>query len=410
MRARIKFSALIGVIGFIAISGAYLQSETRLHGAVYSSDLGWNSGQDVSGEIGSLLANRFKAGDTLVLEDTYQISGANLRLPKDFTLTAVDGGGFDVRTSAKDSSALFVLSDGVTIDNMTFTAIDAPGTGYRGANPQSGTDYHAKRVLVVDGDDVTIEDSAFTGNVAMHVDVPGGDDLTIRSSYFEGGFYQVRLVGGADDARILSSHFRKSLGDGIKTEGDNTDHGPQRMQVIDSFFDHNARDGIDTAGGFRDGHVQNSVFYGNGVSGMDIKSLYYDSGDLNPTKMNSGIVVEGSQFINSPNGVVVTVLDRGNVLTAANVDAIPHDIHVTDSIFENTSPTAGMRAFLVKDGYDITWDDLTFNGEVAELRFMKAEVPFNLSGVNVQGDVANYGEPRNVEEIEKLGRGRRKGR
>ena len=354
----------------------------------YSSDLGWLPGSDVSSEFSLFLSDRFSSGDTLVLEDTYRLSGSNLRVPEGVTLTAVKGGGFDVVTSGRDSSPLLVLSDDVTVDNITFTAVAAPNTGYSGANPQVGTDYHAKRVLRVDGDRVTVENSAFAGNVAMHMDVEGGNDLTIRDSLFEGGFYQVRLNGSTDDARILGSHFRKALGDGIKTESIDG-QGPQRTLVRDSLFDDNARDGIDVAGGFRDGRVENVVFHDNGVSGIDIKSGYDDLSDLDPRKANTGIRVTDSQFIDSPNGVVVTVINRQGVLTEQNQQNMPHDIRVTDSVFENTKTGSGdIRAFLIKDGYDITWDGLILRGNVVEMRFLDAETPGTLSGTNVRGRVA----------------------
>jgi len=360
----------------------------------YSSDLGWTAGQDVSDAFATLLStNTFQAGDTLVLEETYVISGSNMRLPANFTLTAQNGSGLDVRTtSPTDSSALFVLSDGVTVDNVTFTAGNAPDTGYSAANPVSGTDYHAKRVLVVTGDGVTIEDSAFSGNVSMHIDVQGGDNFTISSSSFDGGFYQVRNVGG-DDATITASHFTNSLGDGIKTESGPTGDGPERMTVTDSFFEANNRDGIDAAGGFKDGTVLNSIFYDNGVCGIDIKSLFEEVSDLDASKLNTNIRIDGSQFIDSPNGVVVTVLDRANLLNDSNGEAMPHDIHISDSIFENANHSGDTRAFLIKDGYDITWSGLTLLGDVTEMRYLGTE-GLSLSGTNIGGEITSYGEPR----------------
>ncbi|WP_417475742.1 right-handed parallel beta-helix repeat-containing protein [Leisingera sp.] len=359
----------------------------------HSSDLGWTPGQDISNAFADLLANRtFTAASTLVLEDTYTISGSNLRLPKDFTLTASKGAGLDVRTSsATDTSALFILSDGVTVDNVTFDVVNAPTTGYGGANPVSGKDYHTKRVLVVDGDGVSVENSAFSGNVSMHIDVQNGDFFNLANSAFDGGFYQVRIVGG-DDARVSGSHFRNSLGDGIKTTATPGGDGPERMLVEGSVFEDNHRDGIDTAGGFRDGQVRNSLFRRNGVSGIDIKSLYKTPADLDPSKQNHHIHLSGNEFIDSPNGVVVTVLNRDGLLDEHNAHLMPHDIRISDSIFENTS-IASTRAFLIKDGYDITWEGLTLLGHMEELRFLGAEAP-SPSGTRIGGEIAATGAPR----------------
>ncbi|WP_051337282.1 right-handed parallel beta-helix repeat-containing protein [Leisingera daeponensis] len=365
----------------------------------HSSDLGWSAGQDVSSAFASLLSSKkFKAGDTLVLEDTYKISGAHLRLPENFTLTAKDGAGLDVRTtSATDTSPLFLLSKGVTVDNVTFDVVNAPKTSYDGILPAAGQDYHKKRVLVVEGDGVTVKDSAFSGNVSMHIDVQGGNGLTVDSSLFEGGFYQLRVVAG-DGATISGSHFRKSLGDGIKTESSSSGDGPSNMTVTGSFFESNARDGLDTAGGFRNGKVLDSVFYNNGVSGFDLKSSFHDSTDFNPEKWNTNITVDGSQFINNPNGIVVSAVDRTGMLNATNAKAMPHGIHISDTIFEATGSSSG-RAFLIKDGYDITWEGISLLGNVSEYRFMNAS-GLSLSGTNVGGDIETTGAPRKLSVSE----------
>ncbi|UWQ86115.1 right-handed parallel beta-helix repeat-containing protein [Leisingera caerulea] len=359
----------------------------------YSSGLGWSAGQDISGAFADLLSNNtFKAGGTLVLEDTYKISGSNLRLPENFTLTATRGAGLDVRTtSPTDTSPLFLLSNGVTVDNVTFDVVNAPETGYSGAKPVSGTDYHTKRVLVVDGDGATVRNSSFSGNVSMHIDVRNGDRFTLDKSSFDGGFYQVRIVGG-DDAKVTGSHFKNSLGDGIKTTATPTGDGPERMTVSHSFFERNARDGLDTAGGFKDGQVRNSVFHGNGVSGIDIKSLYKSRSDFDPSKQNHNIRISGSEFIDNSNGIVVTVLNRNGLLTEDNAHLMPHGILVSDSIFESTT-AKNTRAFLIKDGYDISWEGISLLGNVSELRFLGAEAP-SLSGTNIGGTIAANGAPR----------------
>ncbi|UWQ48123.1 right-handed parallel beta-helix repeat-containing protein [Leisingera aquaemixtae] len=366
----------------------------------HSSDLGWSAGQDVSSAFASLLSSKkFKAGDTLVLEDTYKISGSHLRLPENFTLTAEKGAGLDVRTtSPTDTSPLFLLSNGVTVDNVTFDVVNAPKTGYSGAKPVSGSDYHTKRILVVEGDGVTVQNSAFSGNVSMHIDVLNGDRFSLDKSSFEGGFYQVRIVGG-DDAKVTGSHFRKSLGDGIKTTATPDGDAPERMLVADSFFERNARDGLDTAGGFKDGQVLNSVFYDNGVSGIDIKSLYKSKSDFDASKQNHNIRISGSEFIDSPNGVVVTVLNPNGLLNKSNAHLMPHDIKVSDSIFENNTSQGG-RAFLIKDGYDITWEGISLLGKVNEMRFLGAEAPTPPSGTNLGGEIETTGAPRKLSVSE----------
>ncbi|WP_161787050.1 right-handed parallel beta-helix repeat-containing protein [Leisingera daeponensis] len=384
------------IAGLLSVSGGFaadLWAKEHRAPPWYSSGFGWSAGQDISGAFADLLSNNtFKAGDTLVLEDTYRISGSRLRLPENFTLTAKDGAGLDVRTaSAADSSPLFILSNGATVDNVTFDVVNAPETSYDGILPAAGQDYHKKRLLLVAGDGVTVKDSTFSGNVSMHIDVQGSNGLTVDSSLFEGGFYQLRIVAG-DGATISGSHFRKSLGDGIKTESTASGDGPSNMTVTGSFFESNARDGLDTAGGFRNGKVLDCVFYNNGVSGFDLKSSFHDSTDFNPEKWNTNITVDGSQFINNPNGIVVSAVDRTGLLNASNAQAMPHGIRISNTIFESTAPQGG-RAFLIKDGYDITWEGISLLGKVSELRFMQVS-GLSLSGTNVGGDIKTTGAPR----------------
>lgn len=140
------------------------------------------------------------------------------------------------------------------------------------------------------------------------------------------------------------------------------------------------------------------MFYNNGVSGFDLKSSFHDGTDFNTEKWNTNITVDGSQFINSPNGIVVSAVDRTGLLNEGNAQAIPHDIHVSNSIFESTSSQGG-RAFLIKDGYDITWEGISLLGNVSELRFMNVS-GLSLSGSNVGGEIELYGRERDHSDIE----------
>ena len=362
----------------------------------HSSDLGWSAGDNVSQEFASLVSSSFKPGDTLVLDEMYEISGS-YQLPDGFTLTAEAGGGFEVRTSSGDSSTLFKLGSDTTIDNVTMVAVDAPDTGYEGGHAARGVDYHPKKFFQIGGDDVTISNCAFSGDIEMFVDARGGDRLTIEDTSFEGSWFQVRLVGSVDDAVITGSHFKDALGDGIKTERSG-EYGPQRTEILNSFFEGANRDGIDTAGGFKDGHIADCVFYDNGVSALDLKVILEKPEDLSPYNDNADILIERVDILDSRNGIVVTMLDRIGALTASNADQhMPRDIVVRDTVFEKTDDhPEEMRAFLIKDGYNITWDNVDLLGGVSELSLLNAEAPDGWTAYNIGGD-ASAGSARNID-------------
>ncbi len=365
--------------------------------AYHSSDFGWTAGQDVTNEFAALLKTTLKAGDTFILDDMYSISaGAKLQLPDDFTLAAEFGGGFDLLNTNATSSPALLMGDRSTLDNVTITASGAPDTGYKGTHAVVGTDFHlAVAVGIYGANDVTIVNASFSGSITNFVQVKGGNNLTIEDSRFDGGLAQLHMSGGTDDARIVGSHFKDALGDGIKTEriGEN---GPQRAQVLDCFFEGANRDGIDTAGGFKDSYVANTVFYNNNVSALDLKEFKEKESDLSPHIANSGIVIENCEIIDSRNGIVVT-MEESPFLTAQNANQyMPHDIVVKDTIFEKTAAhNEEMRAFLIKDGYDITWTNVDLLGDISELRLMNAVAPDGWSAYNVGGDV-DYGVPRNL--------------
>ena len=62
----------------------------------HSSDFGWTAHQDVTRPFAALFTERkLKAGDELVLDHVYQISGSH-KLPDNFIRSALKGAGFEV--------------------------------------------------------------------------------------------------------------------------------------------------------------------------------------------------------------------------------------------------------------------------------------------------------------------------
>jgi hypothetical protein len=359
----------------------------------HSSDFGWTAGQDISKPFAALAKGTFKPGDTVILDHMYKIGGSGIQLPDNFTLAAVKGGGFDVYDSAANSAPLISLGNGNKLDNLTVTHSKAPNTGYEGNNPAAGVDYHYGATFEINGKhDVTIESSKFKGNVAMFFDVMGSDNLTVRNSHFDGAAYQMRWGGLCTDFRVENSLFQNALVDGIKTI-DGGGAGTQRATIVNSVFE-NGRDGIDVAGGFKDSVISKSIFRNNSVTGLDLKKGIDGPADLNTNYAVSNITINDSQFIDNQNGIVVTMLDKAGLLTAANADVqMPHDIHVSNSIFEKTAGGIGKAAFLIKDGHHINWDNIKILGDLDEMRLMNAEAPEGWSAHHI-GGTSTTGVPR----------------
>ncbi|MEO0697591.1 MAG: right-handed parallel beta-helix repeat-containing protein [Pseudomonadota bacterium] len=362
----------------------------------YSSDLGWTSGQDVSANFSTLVEKSFKPGDTLVLEGMFRVSGKDLQLPDDFTLSAEYGGGFEITDAKTNKDHFLLLGDRNTIDNVTFEVPNTPSTEFDYMSAKKGIDYTNKDLILLNNaDDVTILNSTFSGNITKHLDVHDSSNLTVEGVHFIGGFRQMRIAGQSDDVTIIRSHFEDSSGDGIKT-APKDGFGPQRMEVRDSFFEGAARDGIDTTGGFKDAVVSNTVFYDNGMAAFDIKNALNDRSDDSSFRENSNILIENSRIIDTRNGLVMTTNDNVGIVNSSNVkDLVPHDILVVDTVFERTDNwDQDFRAFHIKDGHSINWENLTFLGEIIESRVYDDRYVLG----DIGGTVTTYGESTNSND------------
>jgi hypothetical protein len=347
---------------------------------IHSSDLGWTAGQNISDEFAAL-AKTFKPGDTFVFDHMYKISGSNIELPENFTLAGgAPGAGIDIIDSATNVNRLLVLNNGNTLTDLTVSHSNSPNVPLTDLNPKSGIHYDNKISILAEGDNIRILNSYFEGNVAVPLDVRG-DNILIEDTEFSGAFYQVRL-GGVDGATIHNSLFQNSLGDGIKTLSGGSDY-TKNVLVSESVFLNNNRDGIDTTGGFKDSVVTDSYFVNN-FSGLDVKSIYSVASDLAPGEStNNNILIRSSEFVNNTNAVVVSTEDRGNYLNAQNAKQYAAgNILIEDSIVEGNYT----KMYLVKDSYDIHWNNVTLLGEVQEYRTISnldIGLPQDVSGTGV---------------------------
>ena len=357
----------------------------------HSSDFGWEAGQNVSRAFGQLLKDgMLKAGDELILEHTYKISGNHV-LPDNITLSAVKGAGFDVTDAAepKNNRPLLELGNKDTLRNLTITYLDTPPLGPTGEKHEVN---FTRRLGIQarEKSEITIENCRLTGSIGHHLKLIDCSKVKVIGTHVAGGHWSIFLIG-VNDAVFERCLIEKCQGDGIKTGAGRSGNAVKNISVDNCVFQDNLRDGIDTTGGLNDSTVRNSIFRRLDVSGIDLKSFYQTrSGrieDLEP--QNIGILIEDCLFHDMPNAVILTTLDGGrrkgpehSLLNADNMKKYAaHDVQINDCVVGHaerpmrSSKEGGygvnypskqgeyMRAIYVKDAYDVRYRNLRLSGE-----------------------------------------------
>jgi hypothetical protein len=355
-----------------------------------SSDFGWTANQDVAAGFADLLeSGRLKAGDELVLEHRYRIRGSHT-LPDRFTLSAVEGAGFDVADAAEPTSSrpLLELGNHNTLRNLTITYLDTPELGPTGEKP--GVTFTKRLGIQANGKHtLRIENCRLTGSIAHHLRLTDCSNVEVVGCHIAGGHWSVYLVG-VSELVFRRCLIEKCQGDAIKTGGGST--GAVRKVLVENcVFQDNLRDGIDTTGGFNDSVVRHCIFRRLGTSGMDIKSHYESRtgriADLAPE--NIGILVEKCVFHDTPNAIVLTTLDCGRrkgpgheLLTAANMrQYAPHDIAINDCVVGHAEkPLRSAR----EGGYGVNYP--SDEGEHMRMIFLKDAYGIRYRNARLCGD------------------------
>lgn len=332
----------------------------------YSSSLGWSAGQDITSELGQLLSNTLQQNDTLILEEMFVLTGQNMQLPDGFTIIG-NGGGFDVTNSGENNQTVLLLGNGNRLYNLTVRHSNSPQTGYIGNNPVSGVDYHSKITIRCDQkSDCVLQNCKFEGNVSAFCDVRGCSGFAIVSCHFDGTAYQIRTLNNTAGLVVESSLFENALVDGLKTIRGDDGSFTSQASVRNCVFVR-GRDGIDMTGGFRDSVIVGTIFLRTRVSGIDVKSVANNLSQIE-NQVNSNILVDRCEFIDTDNAIVFTVEDNMNnptLLTSQQYnDFAPNNMIIRNSIFERTpAKQLDMNAVLIKDAHNITWQ-MTLLGNI----------------------------------------------
>jgi len=364
---RLLNTVMVVVVGLICASQLHAKT-------VHSSDLGWKDGEDITTKFKVLLSTQgVKAGDELVLDHTYRISGT-YHLPDDFTLSAKKGAGFEVTDAKNNGAPLLELGNRNTLHNLTVTYLNTPELG--GRSYKHGVDFFDKRAIYASGkSNLLIENCRLEGMVAHHISLSNCHQPKVIGCHIIGGFWSVTISG--KDLVFQKCLIEKSCCDCIKG-------GADGVLVENCVFQDTCRDGIDTTGGLNDAVIRNCIFRRLGCCGLDLKSHY--EGALGRPE-NVGILIEKCLFSDMPNAVVLTTLDHSRTkggkdqLTAANMKKYaPHNIDINNCVFGHVEkpllpskqggygvdyPEQGehMRLILLKDAYAIRYRNARLFGD-----------------------------------------------
>lgn len=321
---------------------------------IHSSDLGWTAGQDISKEFAAL-AKTLKSGDTFVFDHMYKTTATNIQIADGVTLAGgAKGAGVDVLGTAAHINPFISIGDNSVLVDLTFTHSDV---STKNSQSNHGATIHAF------GDNIQILNSHFEGGPAEFVR-SGGDGHVIRDTVFDGAYYQMRWFGDSTNFVVENSLFQNSEGDGIKTARDGSGFGTANATISNSVFINNKRDGIDATGGFKDSLVTDSYFVDNGVSALDLKVIFDGNSNGGQDLAVGNVTVTNSELIGDRKVLIVTTLLNRNGTPDSVADLYaPHDITVSNSIFENTSSEFGQKSWLLKDGYDITSQNNQYLGD-----------------------------------------------
>lgn len=369
--------------------------------AVTTESLGWEANEDVTEKLEAYLLDPIS--NTLCLSHLYKLRDNGIEFPNNFTLCAELGAGFSLIDIQNSSRAFLEIGDNNLWYNVSILSEEplAPEEEVKTNNKTA--------VLIRDGQDIRIVNCKFATNAKSHLDIRGVSNFTVKGSHFDYGFYQILLRASSSTILIEDCLFSNSYGDGVKTAR-NGKNGVENITVINTVFEYNGRDGLDTTGGFRNSLVTHCIFRNNGVSGMDIKSIYENPNDMGEdgTRGNDHIRITNSEFIDHNNAIVLTTLDRNDpkrITDENHAYYLPHDISVENCIIENnTAPTK--KAFLIKDAHTISWDGLQLLGVIRLERTYGLVDPDNpsdasrpnlsVTNYNINGTNITTGPPRGI--------------
>lgn len=373
------------------------------------ADFGWTPGADVSQLISDFFAgvpnagnnNQVaSAGDTLHLDSAtrfdidYGTTG-EMAMPNNFTLSAVNGGGFNIDgpdgaggLPTTSGNSFFEATSGCYFLNLTVRATRAPSSGYTGNTPAAGTDHDLERFITLNAGahNVIVRNCDFEGQIEQWLDIRGGgasspiNDLLIEGCRFYGGKYQVYMLGNVYRPRFRYNYFEYGMIDSIKSVLLNTSSPTGWIgtrsdgSTVNSEFNHfkdTNRDCYDLTGGGTRWILQDDIPEPNYLDikhpikdlsdpATDISSVWNPYSDYGCIDMTINRV----HFLRSGNCVTITNdTPTGDVISISDYNRTnPRNISFNDCIWDITAGSGTESLIFLKGGDNISVTNLAVRG------------------------------------------------
>ena len=376
-------------------------SETVSERKVYhTADLGWVAGTDVSSDVTDFINNTVSAGDQLIVDAFYKISGSGYTFPAGFTMTGglsnkaagfecIDGiqAVADYYGETINNDAVFEVGANTRIENLrltqaTFDPLTLLGGGIKEAwfkvdgvdnftFLNNWSDCVGWNCVSLEGSDNAYFEGNYFDSLKAGINISGGDNLRFIRNVWTGGYI----------ARNIGDTANQVFGDGIKTI-EYSEALTNPIVTGNLFFD-GQRDAIDTTGGFKDATVSGNAF--QSLTAIDIKSQYDDSSTPSVIVENTGISITGNCFVSSL--IVLTTEFLENY--SYDADMLVQDINSSGNYFLGGD---GASAWLFKDCQDVSSNGDYYDG----VRVLKMSAT-HASPFGLQFDSVNWNKGVNNE-------------
>lgn len=372
--------------------GSKLYAIRNSNNELTTTQLNWDTA-DCGADFAAWISGIMVAGDTLIVDDFYDLTGDQYQLAANVTLRAATPQvhGFDSLdatvetiywnpgTLAQSAGKKILMGTDCVIDGLLFTMYAVPQTDASNIdidNLDSGGSGH----WIQAGDDGRVTDCKFTNMYGTHAVYIAADRVEVDHCWMENGNWTIQIYGEVADTSIHDNHITggyetlaNGFGDGIKTSSNDLGTGNSNTRIYDNVFSYIRRDALDTTGGFFRGQFINNQCIGCGV---DLKDFFQTDASIGwtgsaavwddiKTSTNAECLIAdnvftmgGGTFTGGLNAAVVLTTQWG-VGRTFDPHFIPRDISFRNNVFVGEGIT-GSVAVNIKDGKNIVFTGDTF--------------------------------------------------
>lgn len=354
-------------------------------------------GQQNATDIGSdlaLLFRKMQSGDTLVVDNLYEISGGPYSVPDNVTIR----GSF----SGTLSDVGFYVLDGMPDSDAVHGVPYRQGETFRAGNnnfwfglriTQKNEEFDPLRKLYIPNKKflMCVGKKGFIAE-QLYGDAKGFTFLTLMDSpapqvnncSFFNGKHGIYMIGACDDAMLqfnevgggylaprLNGMGQQIHGDGLKTvkahRSGGVSIGPKNVTIAYWVARNTTRDMVDTTGGFYNGRIFGCKLY---KSSIDLKNVFRPNDNLHEESIkNKNIRIFDNTFIES------TIVFTSNWRRDGSItdEYVVQDVHIENNNVYSEEPT-GIAFLHFKDCQKIYWNNTKIRG----MKEIKISSRFNI--------------------------------